>query len=136
MKWAQSLIRIADFEVQTLQKRLREIADRRAAIELVLASLDAEAEAEIANARKSAEAGWYLVGFREGWKLRRGKAEADLHACELEEAGARDALSEAFEAQKKYEQVAENARLARLKAEVRVETAALDELALRTTGTR
>ena len=136
MSWAQSLIRIAHFEVEMLQKRLKEIGDRRAAIELVLASLDTEAEAEIANARTSAEAGWYLAGFREGWKLRRARAEADLHACELEEAGARDALGEAFEAQKKYEQVAENARLARLKMEARTETAALDELALRITGTR
>jgi len=135
-KWAKSLIRIADFEVEMLQKRLREIADRRVALELVLASLDAEAEAETAHAQQHAEAGWYLAGFRQGWKIRRAKAEADLRTCELEEAGARDALSQAFEAQKKYEQVAETARLVRVKEEGRREAAVLDELALRSAGTR
>src|SRR5579875_647425 len=131
MNWAQSLIRIADFEVEQLQKRLREIADRRAAIEQRLAALDVEAAAEIAHARAHADSGWYLIGFREGVKLRREKIEAELQACRLEEAGARDALTEAFEAQKKYEQVAENARLARMREEGRREAAVLDELALR-----
>ena len=49
----------------------------------------------------------------------------------MEEQGARDALSEAFEALKKYEQVAESARLAQVKEALRRETAALDELGLR-----
>jgi flagellar FliJ protein len=40
-------------------------------------------------------------------------------------------LAEAFETQKKYEQVAESARLVELKETARRETAALDELGLR-----
>ena len=48
-----------------------------------------------------------------------------------EEQGARDALSEAFEALKKYEQVAENQRLMRVQAEAKRETAEFDELGLR-----
>jgi flagellar FliJ protein len=135
MKWAQSLIRITEFEVEGLQKRLREIADRRVAIELVIAALEAEAEAETRSARANAEAGWYLVGFREGWKIRRAKVEADLQACEMEEAGVRDALGEAFETQKKYEQVLEAALKAQAAEAARRENAALDEVALRQ-GTR
>jgi flagellar FliJ protein len=49
----------------------------------------------------------------------------------LEERGARDALAQAFEEQKKYEQIAEQQRLLGLKEEARQETAALDELGLR-----
>ena len=44
--WAQSLIRISNYEVETLQKRLAEIAERRAGAELRIAVLDAEAEGE------------------------------------------------------------------------------------------
>ena len=134
--WMASLIKLADLEVETLQKRLRDIADRRCAIELVLESLTMEGREETARATIDASAGWYLVGFREGLKARRAKAEADLKACAMEEAGARDALSTAFEARKKYETLAETARLATLRNVAKLETAALDELALRRTGTR
>ena len=41
--WAQSLIRISNYEVETLQKRLADINERRAAAEMKLAVLDAEA---------------------------------------------------------------------------------------------
>ena len=133
--WLGSLIRLADLEVETLQKRLRDIADRRCAIELVLQSLEMEGREESARATVDAAAGWYLVGFREGMKARRARAEADLKACALEEAGARDALTRAFEEQKKYEMLAETARLAAARKTARLETAALDELALRRTGT-
>ncbi len=135
MSWMQSLIKLADLEVETLQKRLREIADRRAAIELMLASLDREGRQESMRAKQDAEAGWYLIGFREGLKTRRAKLEADLGGCRLEEQGARDALATAFESQKKYETVAETARLAAGRDMARRESAALDELALRRTGT-
>ena len=134
--WMGSLIKLADLEVETLQKRLRDIADRKAAIELVLDSLDMEAREESARAALDAASGWYLVGFREGLKARRARAEADLKACALEEAGARDALSRAFEEQKKYERLAETARLAAVRQSAKLEAAALDELALRRTGTR
>ncbi len=126
-----SLIKLADLEVEQLQKRLREIADRRVAVELVLESLAMEGREETARATLDASAGWYLVGFREGLKARRAKADADLKVCAMEEAGARDALSRAFEEQKKYEMLAETARLTATRKVAKLETAALDELALR-----
>lgn len=136
MKWAQSLIRISNFEVEELQKRLAEIVERRAAVEIKLAVLEAEAEAELQQAQANAEAGWYMAGFREGVKVRRQALNADLAVVTTEEEGARDALTEAFEALKKYEQVAEKARVAARKEEGRRETAALDELGLRRAAAR
>ena len=50
-QWAQSLIRISGYEVETLQKRLAEIATRRATAEMRLAVLDAERELETDHAR-------------------------------------------------------------------------------------
>ncbi len=134
--WMASLIKLADLEVETLQKRLRDLADRRATIDCVLESLALEGRQESAHATLDASAGWYLVGFREGMKVRRVKAEADLKACAMEEAGARDALAQAFEAQKKYETLAETARVAAVRKFAKLETAALDELALRRVGVR
>lgn len=131
MKWAHSLIRISNFEVETLQKRLAEIVDRRVQVEIRLSLLDAEAEAEAQRASTDAEAAWYLASFREGLKLRRAALEAVIDAFLQEEAGARDALAVAFEELKKFEQVAENAKLAAAKETARLETAALDELGLR-----
>ena len=107
MSWAQSLTRIRDFEIETLRKRLGLIAEAKARAQAVITALDAEVVAETAHARKHAEAGWYLIGFREGWKVRRAKAVADLKSVEMEEQGCRDALSEAFAELKKVEQVAE-----------------------------
>ncbi len=131
MSWAESLVRIADYEVETLQKRLAEIADRRRTCERVLAAQDHEKAQEAAHAREHAEAGLYHAGFLAGWKLRRAKAEADLRVLELEEAGARAALRDAFEAQKKYEKVLERMGASAARATARRESAALDELALR-----
>ena len=48
-----------------------------------------------------------------------------------EEAGARDALARAFEELKKYEQIEEDARIAAVKLQAKLETAELDELGLR-----
>lgn len=131
MSWAQSLIKLSTYEVEVLQKRLAEIAERRIGAELKLALLEAEGEAEAQRARQDAEAGWYQVGFWEGLRARKAAARLDIDRISLEEAGARDALALAFEEQKKYEHVAENIRLAQLKEAARRETAALDELGLR-----
>ena len=131
MKWAHSLIRIANHEVETLQKRLAEIAARRAALDMRMAALHAEAEAEAARARADVHAGFYHLGFLRGWRIRRDKLKADIAVAEAEEAGARDALSRAFEDLKKFEHVAEVARIADLKEQGRRETAALDEMGLR-----
>ncbi len=131
MSWAQSLIKLSTYEVETRQKRLAEIRDRWAALTLKLEALHVERATEEAAAEAFGEAGFYLVGFREGWKARKLRVEADLRALEIEEQGARDSLSEAFESQKKYEHVADRAA-AVARAELgRRETAALDELALR-----
>jgi flagellar FliJ protein len=131
MAWTDSLIKISNYEVETLQKRLAEIVDRRADAEIRLAMITAEGEAEVAHAQRHAEAGWYLAGYRVGLKQRLTDAQARIDAVAGEEAGVRDALAEAFEALKKYELVADNhAVAARLKA-ARLETAAFDELGLR-----
>ena len=131
MSWAQSLIKLSTYEVEVLQKRLAEIAERRMGAEMKLALLEAEGEAEALRAREDAEAGWYQVGFWEGLRARKAMVQVDIDRIALEEAGARDALALAFEEQKKYEQVAENIRLAQRKEAARRETAALDELGLR-----
>jgi flagellar FliJ protein len=134
MSWIQSLIRIAELEVETLQKRLKEIADRRDAILNTLELMQQQANAEATQARNSPEAGWYMANFREGMKQRRAKLSGDLRGIAQEEQGARDALAQAFEEQKKYEKLAENARLAAAKTAAKRETAELDELALRRAG--
>jgi flagellar FliJ protein len=134
MSWAHSLIRIREFEIETLKKRLGAILQSRTQAEMSLAVLDAEAEAETASARADAEAGWYLIGFREGWKLRKAKTLAELKALEMEERGCRDALSDAFTELKKIEQVAQAQAAAAKTVVARRENAALDEIALRMTG--
>ena len=129
--WAQSLIRISNYEVETLQKRLAEITERRANAEMRLAVLDAEAEGERDRARMDAEAGMMLSAYLNGWKSRKAAAEGDLTVLDAEEAGARDALTGAFEELKKFEHVAETTRLNQLVAIAKRETAAFDELGLR-----
>ncbi len=130
-KWAASLIRISTHEVETLQKRLGEIVERRMAAELRVAMLDAEAEAEAKQAESSAEAGWYMIGYREGSKRKRADMMLQIEQCQIEELGARDALSFAFEALKKYEHVAEAAKVLQTKKMDKFEAAQLDELGLR-----
>jgi flagellar FliJ protein len=134
MSWADSLIKLSGYEVETLQKRLSEIVERRIQAEMQIVLIEAEAEAEAAHARHDAEAGWYQVGFLEGVRVRKAQTQIEIDRIALEEAGARDALAAAFEDQKKYEQVAENMRLARNKEVAKQETAALDELGLRRAG--
>jgi flagellar export protein FliJ len=129
-KWAHSLIRISTYEVETLQKRLAEITTRRVSAEMRVAALDAEHTVEKERAKDDAEAAALMPAYRKGWKLRRAMAQTQVDAIEQEEAGAREALAQAFEAQKKFEHVAELARLKGLAEEGRRETAALDELAI------
>lgn len=131
MSWAQSLIKLSTYEVEVLQKRLGEIADRRMQVEMKLVLLEAEGEAEAERARHDVEHGWYQLGFLEGLRARRAIILADIARIQIEEAGARDALALAFEEQKKYEHVAESIRLARAKEVARQETAAMDEMGLR-----
>ena len=130
-KWAASLIRISNHEVETLQKRLAEITERRVAAELRIAMLDAEAETEAKSAEGDAAAGWYMIGYREGYKRRRADMLVQIDQCQAEEVGARDALSEAFENLKKYEHVAEQAKVLAAKKLGAYEAAQLDELSIR-----
>ncbi len=129
--WAQSLIRISNYEVETLQKRLAEITARRASAEMRVAVLDAEVEVERERARADGDAAMLLQSYLAGWKLRRAVAETDVAEIETEEMGARDALTGAFEELKKFEHVAETTRLNALIAAGKRETAAFDELGLR-----
>jgi flagellar FliJ protein len=131
MSWSTSLVKLSTYEVETHQKRLGEIMARKAAAEMRLRTLVAEGEAEAERARIDAAAGWYQIGYAEGLRLRKAKVQAEIDAIAIEEAGARDALNLAFEEQKKYEQVVENARRAEAKETARRETAALDEMGLR-----
>jgi len=131
LSWTDSLIRVREFEIDTLKKRLAAVMANRTRIEVALAVLDAEMESETAHARKSADAAWSFAAFRTGWTRRRAAAQAELKVAELEEAGCRDALSEAYAELKKVESVAEaHARTAAL-ALAKQETAAFDEIALR-----
>ena len=129
--WAQSLIRISNYEVETLQKRLAEVVDRREAAEMKLVMMDAEAEIEMKNAEGDASAGWYMVGYRKGLQVRRSETLLEIDQIAIEETGARDALSMAFENLKKYEHVADTAKAALAKKVGKLEMAALDELGLR-----
>src|ERR1700712_5472255 len=112
MSWETTLVRIADFVVEERRKRLSAVLERKAMAELSLVMLHAEAESENARGLDDAEAGWYRIGWLQGWRLRRDRAQAEIARIEQEEAGARDALNQGFEELKKYEQVADNAKAA------------------------
>ncbi len=130
MSWSDSLIKLATYEVENRQLRLSEITRRLADAETRLAIMCAEGEAEAKHAGQSAEAGWYHAGYAEGLRIRKASAQAEIDAIAAEERGARDALAQAFEEQKKYEQVAQSARLVEVKATNRRENAALDEVGM------
>lgn len=129
--WAHSLIRISNYEVETLQKRLAEITARRASAEMRVAVLDAEVEIEREQSRGDADAAMLLQAYLNGWKMRRGAALTEVQTLDLEEEGARDALTGAFEELKKFEHVAEATRLSAVLAAGKRESAAFDELGLR-----
>ena len=129
--WAQSLIRNSNYEVETLQKRLAEVAARKAEAEMRVAVLDAEVEIERQNARLDPSSGMMLQAYLKGWAMKRADAEGLVAAVAAEEEGARDALTSAFEELKKFEHVAEAARLSKLLAAAKRETAAFDEMGLR-----
>ena len=136
MSWSESLIKLSTYEVEILQKRLAEVRDRRTAAELKLAVLEAEGEAEMARPDADPMSGLYRAAFMEALRGRKAEARARIAEILIEEQGARDALTEAFEQQKKYEHIAEQARLLELKAHARRETAALDEMGLRKKAAR
>lgn len=130
-RWAQSLIKLSNYEVETLQKRLAEIADHRTQVEMKLAMLHAQGQAEQAAAAQDPQHGWRIVSYMEALRVRMDAVRQDLYLIQIEEQGARDALSKAFETQKKYEQVAEQQEVVALKKAGRLENAQMDELGLR-----
>lgn len=132
MSWAKSLIKLSTYEVEVLQKRLAEIGDRRRQAEMRLAMLFAQGEAEAAQADPSTSGD--LLRYLDALKGRKQQIQCEIEIIMAEEAGARDALAQAFEEQKKYEQIAEQARLMELKVQAKVEAAAMDELGLRKAG--
>ena len=131
MSWSESLIKLATYEVENRQLLLAEVTQRLAEAQMRLAVLFAEGETEAERVRRDAEAGWYHIGYADGLRLRKAAIQAEIDAILIEERGARDALSIAFEEQKKYEQVAENARLVSAKETRRRENAELDEVGMR-----
>ncbi|CAN7581802.1 flagellar export protein FliJ [Phenylobacterium sp. LjRoot225] len=129
--WAKSLIKLSTYEVETLQKRLADIADQRQRVEMKLAALQAEGEAEQAAAAQDPQNGWRVVSYLDALRVRMDLVRQDLYLIQVEEQGARDALAKAFEAQKKYEHVAEQAEILALKQLDRLESAQMDEVGLR-----
>lgn len=131
MSWSESLIKLATYEVENRQLRLAEITKRRTDAEIRLAVLQAEGEAEAKHAAQDPDAAWRYSAYAAGLKVRKAAIQAEIDAIAAEERGARDALAQAFEEQKKYEQVAENARVAEVKELARRENAELDEVGMR-----
>ena len=136
MSWAQSLIKLSAYEVEVIQKRLAEAVERRAAAEMKRLMLAAEGEAEAMRAGDDVHSGWSYVGYAQGLRRRKADADAEIARLLAEEQGVRDALALAFESQKKYEHVAESARLLERRETARRETAAMDELGLRRAAAR
>jgi flagellar FliJ protein len=130
VSWSESLIKLATYEVESRQQQLAQIARRVADAETRLAMLHAEGEAEAKRAAQDAAAGWYHIGYADGLRARKAAVQTEIEALKAEERGARDALAQAFEEQKKYEQVAESMRLAAVKETNRRETAELDEVGM------
>jgi flagellar FliJ protein len=93
--------------------------------------MHAEAADEAERAKSDPDAGWYQAGYMKGWRVMREQLNEQIAALKVEEAGARDALSKAFEELKKFEHVAEMARLAEAKEMAKRESAAMDEMGLR-----
>ena len=130
MSWQDSLIKLATYDVEMRQQQLAEIMGRLTDAQTRMRVLIAEGEAEAKHAECDAEAGWYLAGYAEGLKIRKVALQAEIDAIRAEELGARDALAQAFEEQKKYEHVAETARVAEAKEVRRKESAELDEVGM------
>jgi flagellar FliJ protein len=129
MSWEKSLIKLSTYEVEVLQKRLAEIGDRRQQAEMRLAMLFAQGETEKVQAGPTG--GWDLLRFLDALKARMDVVRSEIEIIMAEEAGARDALAQAFEEQKKYEQLAEQMRAKAGKKAAQIESAAMDELGLR-----
>lgn len=130
-RWTQSLIKIANHEVETLQKQVAEIVGRRLDVQGHQARLEAQVEAEAQHVRDHPESGLSHIAYLSGVRQKRARFLQVLAGLEQEEEQVRQALAEAFEALKKYEIVAQNIKLAEDRELARQETAMLDEMGLR-----
>src|SRR5262249_41787974 len=100
MSWRGAVIRLSTHQGEGVQKGLAEVVERRTQAEIRLALLEAQAQAEIEHARQGGEAAMRIGAYLAGVRIRRAALEGDIAQIGLEEAGARDALAEAFEAMK------------------------------------
>ena len=132
-RWTQSLIKIANHEVETLQKQVAEIVGRRQDVHGQQARLEAQVDLEAQHVRDHPDSGLSHMAYLSGVRQKRARFLQVLAGLDQEEALLRQALAEAFEALKKYETVAQNIQLAEDRALARQETAMLDEIGLRLT---
>ena len=130
-RWTKSLIRIANYEVETQQKLLGEIVGRRMQAQSDLAQLAVQAEAEAEHVRQNPASGLSHLHYIAGVRARRTQFHQRLALLDQEEGAAREALTLAFEALKKYEIVAQNIQTAQNKTLARQDGAVLDEMGLR-----
>jgi flagellar FliJ protein len=132
-RWTQSLIKIANHEVETLQKQVAEIVGRRQDVQGHQARLEAQVDLEAQHVRDHPGSGLSHMAYLSGVRQKRARFVLVLAGLDQEEALLRQALAEAFEALKKYEIVAQNIQLAKDRQIARQETAMLDEMGLRLT---
>ena len=132
-RWTKSLIRIANHEVETLQKQVAELVGRRQGVQHQQAQLEAQVEAEAQHVRDHPDSGLSHMAFLSGVRQKRARFLQVLAGLDQEEEQVRQALAEAFEALKKYEIVAQNIQTAEDRELARQETAMLDEMGLRLT---
>jgi hypothetical protein len=93
MSWTDSLIKLANYEVENRQLRLTEITKRLADAELRLMVMTAEGEAEAKHAQQDPDAHWRYAAYAAALKVRKAAIEAEIDAIQAEERGARDALA-------------------------------------------
>ncbi len=130
-RWTQSLVKIANHEVETLQKQVAEIVGRRQDVQGQQARLEAQVDSEAQHVRDHPDSGLSHMAYLSGVRQKRARFLQVLAGLDQEEALLRQALAEAFESLKKYEIVAQNIQLAEDRALARQETAMLDEMGLR-----
>lgn len=130
-KWAHSLIRLSKYEVESLQKGMAQIVSQRTAAELRCATLDAEREIERERAMGDPLMGMHWMAYVKGWEARKGQALHELDLLAEIEVKAREKLSDAYAELKKFEHVAEAAKVKQQKKMDAIEAAQMDEAALR-----
>lgn len=125
---AAKLVKLRDFDVRELQRKLGDLEGRRIATEQAMADLAARVKAETEASAVSLEASVALPAFLEKAALRRAAFEDILYELKHEIAKTREDLNVAFAELKKVEIVVAN-RQAREAAHVnKVEQAELDEV--------